>query len=80
MDWKALIDDLTARGLTQAEIAEKCGVKQSTVSDLYRAETKEPRYEFGTNLRKLHAKRVQKARASAACRRVDGPSDNRESR
>jgi transcriptional regulator with XRE-family HTH domain len=66
MDWKALIQELLDVGMTQAGIAERCGVKQNTVSDLYRRESKRPSYEFGIALTKLHAKRNRRlARADA---------------
>jgi transcriptional regulator with XRE-family HTH domain len=62
MDWKALIDELTKAGLTQAQIADECGVKsQSTVSDLARGATKSPTYDFGKRLIELHRERVKES-------------------
>lgn len=58
MDWKKLIRELMAAGVKQAEIAEKCGVSQGTVSDLLRLDDREPRFDFGTRLVALHRERV----------------------
>lgn len=66
MDWKKLVSDLTAAGVTQAQIAELCGVAQSTVSDLQRGATKSPSFELGNKLIALHAERVAPAEAKAA--------------
>jgi len=57
MDWKKLIADLLASGMTQTEIAAHCGVGQGTVSDLYRGSTRQPTYDFGDALRRLHSQR-----------------------
>jgi transcriptional regulator with XRE-family HTH domain len=82
MDWKKLIDDLTAKGLTQGAIAEKCGVKQSTVSDLYRLPDRSPRFDFGDKLRQLHAQTMRKADRAQARSQARRSSDhpNREGR
>jgi transcriptional regulator with XRE-family HTH domain len=62
MDWKSLIADLQARGLSQPQIAEKCHCAQATISDLANGHTKEPRHSLGEALRKLHTRtRAQKA-------------------
>lgn len=53
MDWKQLLARLTAAGLTQIVIADRCGVAQSTISALVRGETKSPSYELGKALEKL---------------------------
>lgn len=58
MDWKKLIAELTAAGVTQTQIAEACGVAQSSVSDLHRGATKSPSFEFGNKLASLHRDRV----------------------
>jgi transcriptional regulator with XRE-family HTH domain len=54
MDWKKCITDIHARGFSQAEIAQLCGVKQNTISDLMRGKTADPRYSIGVGLKKLH--------------------------
>lgn len=53
MDWKALIQRLIDAGMTQAQIAEKCGASQAAVSDLFRGETASPRFDFGMKLQQL---------------------------
>lgn len=61
MDWKKLIQDLLAAGMTQVQIASECGVAQSSVSDLYRGKSTKPSYEFGRRLDALHAQRCSAA-------------------
>jgi predicted XRE-type DNA-binding protein len=55
MDWKKLLQDLADARVTQVQIAERCGVKQSTVSELARGVTKEPQFSFGSKLQAMHA-------------------------
>lgn len=55
MDWKNLIGDLLDAGMTQQEIAERCGSKQSTISEIYRGDTLDPRYALGVKLKRLHS-------------------------
>lgn len=50
MDWTKLIAELTAAKLTQARVAELCGVAQSTISDLARGSSKSPAWELGQKL------------------------------
>jgi transcriptional regulator with XRE-family HTH domain len=66
MDWKALIADLVATGLTQIELAAQCGVAQSTISDLHRGASKQPNYELGSALVRLHKERVTPATQEAS--------------
>lgn len=54
MDFKALLADLQRAGLTQTQIAEACACRQSTVSDLARGATDQPRFSVGNALIKLH--------------------------
>lgn len=61
MDWKNLIAELIANGMTQPEIAARCGCGQTTVSELARGVTTEPRYTLGEKLKKLHAERRRAA-------------------
>lgn len=56
MNWKKLLGELRAVGLTQQEIAEHCRVSQSTVSDIGRGQTKSPGFEIGAALLALHKK------------------------
>lgn len=50
MDFKALLADLQRAGLTQAQIADACACRQSTISDLARGETEQPRFSVGSAL------------------------------
>lgn len=67
MDWPRILKDLSDRGLTQQQIAEKCGVAQGTVSDLARGTSKNPSFQFGRALLDLHkATQPRRTRAAAA--------------
>lgn len=50
MDWKNLISEITASGMTQAELATKAGLVQSAISDLVTGKTTEPRFSTGQKL------------------------------
>lgn len=50
MDWKKLITELSEKGLTQQAIAKFCGCAQSTISDLFTGEIKEPKYSIAVSL------------------------------
>ena len=54
MDFKLLIAELQAAGLTQEQMAEACNCAQSTISDLARGETQTPRFHIGMKLLELH--------------------------
>ena len=64
VDWKKVIADLVGAGLSQQEIAAACGVNQSSVSDLARGVTAEPKFEFGSKLQSLHRLRCSAAKAA----------------
>lgn len=64
MDWPKLLKELDAEGFTQTQIGERCGVAQSTVSDISRAAIKSPSFQIGTNLIAMHAE-VMAAKKSA---------------
>lgn len=55
MDWKILILELMAEGLTQAEIGKHCGLSQPTISDLANAKIRDINWTSGERLRALHA-------------------------
>ena len=57
MDWKLLIADLQATGLTQKRIAVECQTVQSHISGLARGLRSEPGHSLGERLRELHRKR-----------------------
>ena len=54
VNFQNIISDLQKAGFTQTEIAEKIGVKQSTVCSLAKGATKEPRFFAGDTLISLH--------------------------
>lgn len=54
MDFKLLIAELQASGLTQEQMAEACNCAQSTISDIARGETQTPRFHIGMKLLDLH--------------------------
>jgi predicted XRE-type DNA-binding protein len=58
MDWKTLITDLQAAGLTQLEIGKQIGLSQPSVVDVIRGRTKDLKWSIGQALISLHAKKV----------------------
>ena len=50
MDWKKLIADLQALGITQVQMAERCNCAQTTISDIRNGRIENPRYEIGAAL------------------------------
>lgn len=50
MDWKKLISEIIESGLTQVEIAKVVACGQTTISELLRGETKDPRSSVGLAL------------------------------
>jgi hypothetical protein len=59
MDWKSLITDLCASGMTQKQIADACNTGQSHISSLANGHRKEPGYTLGDRLKKLHDQRCK---------------------
>lgn len=55
MHWPTIISDLKAAGLSQSQVAEKCGVAQATISDLARIKDRQPAYDLGAKLVALHS-------------------------
>jgi len=65
MNWKNLIAEIQDYGhLTQAEIGEKCGTAQSTISSLVNRADCEPSFSLGRSLVELH-KKVSKKQPKA---------------
>ena len=60
MQWKNIISDLKASGLTQMQIAEKCGCAQSTISEMATDGKRTPRFPIGAALLDLHKKALKK--------------------
>lgn len=50
MNWKNLIAQLQDAGLTQTEIASRCGTSQGTIGDLAAGRSTEPRFGLGSAL------------------------------
>ena len=65
MDWKLLIAELRAHGLSQPQIAAACDCGQATISDLASGKTDDPRHSLGQALRALHAERINTPGAPA---------------
>lgn len=65
MDWKKLIADLMAAGITQPQIAKRCGCSQATVSELATGVTVQPRYPLGAALVALHKTTTKRTRVDA---------------
>lgn len=55
MNWRKIIEDLQRAGIRQIDIAARCGVSQSSVSDLKKGRTLEPSYGFGATLLQMHS-------------------------
>lgn len=64
MNWKNLIAELLASGLTQVQIAEKAGCKQASISDLYTGKTIQPSYAIGSALVALHKKATRRKQSA----------------
>jgi hypothetical protein len=67
-DWSALIAELTdVHDMSQSQIAAYCDCGQTTISDLLRRDTKDPRWRIGERLRALRsAKRREAAEKSVS--------------
>lgn len=57
MNWADLIFRLQEAGLSQPQIARRCGCAQSTISDLASGTTKDPRFSIGKALVELASER-----------------------
>ena len=64
MKWKNIIADLQAFGLTQSQIAEKCGTGQSHISSLASGKRKVPNWNLGDALIRLHKKVLKNNKAA----------------
>lgn len=59
MDWKTLITELEAAGLTQKEIAERARCSQPYVSQLKSGARRSPEFDIGNAIVALHKERVE---------------------
>ena len=64
MQWKNIISDLKASGLTQMQIAERCGCAQSTISEMSTDGDRIPSFPIGAALLDLHKKRIKKRKSA----------------
>lgn len=66
MDWKKLLQEIRASGLSQIEIGERiCGRSQAWVSTAIAGKYKDLRWSDGEAIRKLHAEVVCETKAEA---------------
>jgi predicted transcriptional regulator len=65
MDWKQVINQLQAGGLSQPQIAARCKCGQATISDLASGKTTDPRHSLGQALQQLLREREKQSRATA---------------
>ena len=56
--WSSMLRDLKRAGMTQMQIAERCGCEQSAVSALSNGRAEEPRHTLGERIIALHRERV----------------------
>lgn len=73
MNWKNLIAELIALGLTQSQIAARCKCGQTTVSELANGISSEPRHGLGQKLIAC-LKKMQKSQKRTARQTVAQPS------
>lgn len=64
MDWKKVIAELEAEGLTQEEIAGKCHASQPYISQLKTGKRKRAGFDIGDALRALHKATLRKKSAA----------------
>tara|TARA_R110000868_G_scaffold249898_4_gene506366 strand:- start:1512 stop:1793 length:282 start_codon:yes stop_codon:yes gene_type:complete len=55
MLWKSMIDDMLAAKYTQKRIADEIGCCQAAISEMVRKPERQPRWDRGEKLRKLHS-------------------------
>ncbi|WP_439606841.1 hypothetical protein [Hydrogenophaga sp.] len=60
MNWQTLISDLANWGLTQVEIAKRCGCRQSRISELANGKSTSVGFELGAALSTLHKSESRK--------------------
>ncbi|KFB68880.1 helix-turn-helix domain-containing protein [Candidatus Accumulibacter vicinus] len=63
MDFKQVIEDLLAAGMTQAGIAKKVGLTPPSIVDLTSGRQKSVKWEVGDALIRLHCEKCKEAHA-----------------
>jgi hypothetical protein len=66
MNWKLLVNELMAAGVTQVQIAQECRCAQSSISDLRSGAIEHPRFEIGAKLVELHKKAIRRTKTAKA--------------
>lgn len=66
MDWVSLIRELRDSGMSLSRIAEACGSRVQTISDIAAGYTKMPNWKLGDALIALHRVQVKRAQRKAA--------------
>jgi len=69
VDWKKLLTELLAEGMTQKAIADEIGLTQGAISQVLNDTTGKRRgfnYEAGSKLIELHRGRIPESKQSAA--------------
>ncbi len=59
MNWQQIIKDLQEAGVTQQEMARRCGTKQSTISSIATGKSRDTRYALGAALLRMHSERCK---------------------
>jgi transcriptional regulator with XRE-family HTH domain len=70
MNWTKIISEIVDAGITQAQIAERCGISQPYVSDLMAGKSANPGYALGVALEELHKKRHRKTLTLAKRKKI----------
>jgi transcriptional regulator with XRE-family HTH domain len=65
MNFKSIISDLVAQGMSQRQIADACGTSQCHISCLLSGRRKAPNWFLGDALLRLHAERCGTAKHEA---------------
>lgn len=65
MNWKTIIQEIMDSGLSQSEIANKCGTGQSHISGLYLGHRKCPNWVLGDALIRLHKEVANQSKRAA---------------
>jgi hypothetical protein len=66
MDWKSLISDLKAAGLSETHIAGAVSCGQASINEIGSGKTTNPRYNLGRALVELHRRVCTKPKRSKA--------------
>lgn len=66
MDWKQIVADIQASGVSQVQIAEACGCSQATVSELATGKNCDPRASIALRVLQLHKKALRRRKDAPA--------------